>query len=270
MGVRILVINRIDSKSIGKKDGGWLVCQRNIEVLKRCFGTENIVQYDIYSYSTRIHTFLYSLLGYCEGLTPKIKKDIKKTVMMGQIDYVFLNSSRQGVLAWYLKKYVDTITFFHNVEFVYALKFIKNCFFLKSFLYIPSVITFYTMEKKAIKYSRKIITLNKRDSDGLLNVYHRGADVVLPLSFPDHFDDHEAQKYNDMPSNENKLLFVGVDIFTNTTGIFWFIENCLDRIQAKLTVVGNGMDRYANKYPGKNVVFIGYVESLADYYSNSP
>ena len=50
------------------------------------------------------------------------------------------------------------------------------------------------------------------------------------------------------------------------TLLLWFIENCLDSINAKLVVVGSGMDKYKGKY-GHNVIFKGFVEDLGyEYY----
>ena len=54
------------------------------------------------------------------------------------------------------------------------------------------------------------------------------------------------------------------NFFGNTDGLFWFIENCLDSIDCKLRVVGNGMDLFKDKYPEKNVEFIGFVPDLSD------
>ncbi|GHV17826.1 mannosyltransferase [Spirochaetia bacterium] len=247
------------------KNGQETVTQRNMELLKQHFGYTNICEYNIYNYSSKFFIFLYSLIGYCGGLTPKMKKHIRTKVLLGNYDYLFIDSSGYSSLVKYLQKYIKIIVMFHNVEVNIFLDKQKNIFFLKKLGYIPIIGIMFYSEMMAIKYSNKVITLNKRDSDELFRIYKRKADYILPVSLNDSFDINKAELY-DKVDNTRKILFVGGDFFGNTEGLFWFIEECMNEINAELIIVGHGMERYQNKYQNKKVQFVGYVSDIGLYY----
>jgi hypothetical protein len=248
--------------------GGTMVSNQNINVLKRIFGND-VTVYNVYYYSSRLKSFLYSLWGYITGLTPCIEKNIKKLVLLSNFDYIFLNTSRFGNLTKMLHTLpIKIITFFHNIEITYHEYYFKNSGILLKLLFYPTKLTILKSEKNIIRYSDKIIVLNQRDSLGLQKIYHRKADIIFPLTLDDCYDKSIAEKHN-KNSTKNMLLFVGSDFFGNTEGLFWFIKNCLDKINAELLVVGSGMDKYFNKYSEKNLSFIGYTENIDTYYYQS-
>jgi hypothetical protein len=158
---------------------------------------------------------------------------------------------------------VPVVTFFHNVEVsLWDFRFARVGLITK-LLYLPLRRAIYKAEKNAVLYSKYIMTLNRRDSNELTAIYHRSADILFPTSFYDTYDTHAV---DDSIADTKQLLFVGSDFFGNTEGLFWFIESCLDEIDAELMVVGSGMDRYTQKYSRKRVKFAGYVTDIAACY----
>jgi hypothetical protein len=262
--MKILVVNTVVKKIKGDT-GGKIVSERNIKLLKKCFGENNIYQYNVSYYSSKLEGFLYSLIGCCGGITPKVIYDILNIINVTKFDYVFLNWSQLGLLAKYLVKKIKIITFFHNVEYVFMDLMLKNSsLYLKMANLLRKRLVFLS-EKNAVALSDTIITLNNRDSDVLEKIYHRRADLCLPVSFDDKFNREKIERNNNC-HDDNQILFVGSDFFGNTEGLFWFIEKCLDNINAELVVVGTKMEQYVDKYPAKKVVFVGYVEDVAEYY----
>jgi hypothetical protein len=262
--MNILIINSINSRERGLS-GGLIVSNNNILTLKKIFGI-NARVYDVPYYPSRLYSFLYSLINRIAGITSKEIKNIIKIIMNTRFDYIFLNTSRFGFLAKVLHKYnIPIITFFHNIEVIFYAASLENSAFLQKLLYHPMKTAISKSEKNIVEYSEKIITLNKRDASKLKQMYRREADFIIPMFFKDNYSSSIAAKY-DKKDGGNKLLFVGADFFGNTEGLFWFIENCLDMIDADLLIVGNGMDKYKNKYSKKRAFFIGYVDSIDDYY----
>jgi glycosyltransferase involved in cell wall biosynthesis len=263
--MKILVINFAYANQVFNSNGTLKILERNMNILKRNFSEANIITYTIFYYKSKFESFFYFLRGFCGGLTPKDIKEIRLLLVHQQVDCVFLNTSRVGLLCKYIKT-VPIITFFHNIETVFLHSSIKYFGPLKKiFYFIVKIRGVSVSEKYALRYSKKLITLNRRDSDGLEKIYGRKADLIFPTTFDDVYNADLAMKY-DVAGTENTLLFVGVDFFGNTDGLFWFIEKCLDKINAPLWVVGNSMNKYANKYPGKRVTFFGYVDDIALYY----
>ena len=193
------------------------------------------------------------MLAAPEELTVLVRRpgqvplSIDRLLRKGRFDLVVYNTSIHGIFL----KTGKTVTFFHNVEYSYA----KQAGERKIKLLYR-----YLCEFLHARRSDAVITLNERDSEGIRKLYGRKADLIWPTSFRDRFIPDYA--YND----DRYLLFVGSNFFGNTEGLDWFIRNCLDRIGLPLKVVGNGMDQLQGKYEGKNVEFIGYAESLDEYY----
>jgi hypothetical protein len=265
--MKILIINLI-IKKIKNDTGGTVGTERNIELLRMCFGVNNIVRYDVPYYSSKLKAFFYSLSGYCGGLTPKIQNDLLYIIKNTIFDCIFFNNSQFGKLIKYINKNIKTITFFHNVEYVFLNLFLRKVSLLLKFVYYPRKRLVFISERNIALFCNKIIVLSKRDSNELKKIYHREADLILPLSFSDKYSSIDAVKYDKLQEG-NILLFVGSNFFGNIEGIFWFIEECLDKINAKLLVVGSGMEIHTGKYINKRVEFLGYVQDIAKYYYQS-
>lgn len=233
--------------------GGGVIVERNKNFLKRYFN--NLTIYEIPPYKLGRIRKIASIFNYILGCTPSVIYKIKKLVVKNKIDLVFFDNSLVGKIHIFPTK-CKTITFFHNVEYLFYSQ-------LKTYNWYD-VHLIKQVEKQLARKSDILITLNERDSKYLKKLYGRGADLIWPTTFNDRFD------INCKPSSsEHFLLFVGADFFGNTDGLFWFIENCMDKIHLKLKIVGKGMDCYKQKYMNQNVEFIGFVDNIDEYYVNS-
>jgi hypothetical protein len=260
--MRILIINPINIRAHGV-NGGKLFRDRNINILMKIFG-ENVDIYNVPYYNSKISSFLYSLGGYIGGLKPNIIEHIKRLVISLKFDFIFINTSKFGTINKLLKKR-NIITFFENIEINFHKQSLKKANFFKNMLYYWTKSALFNSEKNAVRYSHKIIVLNKRDSQELKRIYHREANFIIPISIGDRYNSIDAEKWN-KKIDDNVLLFIGSDFFGNTEGLFWFLDNCFEKINAKLFVVGSGMDKYTGKYPCEKVDFIGYVDDVSEYY----
>ncbi|MCR4735967.1 MAG: glycosyltransferase family 4 protein [Treponema sp.] len=263
----ILIVNNSPEYSDGIY-GGAVISKRNENIIKNVFKSVYIYNH-IYHNKSRIKIFLQSIFGISNGLNRYAQKQIVSIAKKNCCDYIFLGFSTLGALAKRAnKKGIKVITFFHNVEYNYF-----NDRISKSSIFIKFVSIFIKKsikknEKKAVVFSNKIIVLNERDSYEIEKIYKRKADIYLPITFNDSFDEIKAIKQS-IVTNNKTLLFVGSDFFGNTEGLFWFIENCLDNINAELIVVGSGMDKYKKLYPQKAVTFKGFVDDLSmEYYKS--
>ena len=161
-----------------------------------------------------IEIFKAILFGIVEGITEWlpvsstghmilvdefIQLDVSKSFMdmlkhylaAKEYDCVFVSQSFYGRAVKFLKKKYPRIlimTFFHNIELDYALKYLKT----SGFRALPFLCAVKIWEKETCLYSDVIITLNNRDSMLLDKIYNRKSDLELPTSFDDKFDECKA------------------------------------------------------------------------------
>lgn len=262
----ILIVNNSPEYSEGI-NGGSVVSKRNECLIKSVF--KNVYIYNhIYKNKAKIRNLIQSLFGITLGLTRNKISEILTYAEKNGCKYIFLGYSTLGKLAKAAKKKnIKVISFFHNVEYNYFCDRIANCSVFTKLGCVFMKTSIKRNESYAIDYSDIIILLNERDSGELHKIYKRYADIIIPITFNDSYDEKKALE-NDSVDKKKKILFVGSDFFGNTEGLFWFIDNCMNSIYAELIVVGSGMDKYKDKYIEKTITFKGFVEDLADeYYS---
>lgn len=257
---RILIVSRDISL---KQDGGTLVSKRNERLLRQLgFDTERFMV-PIPSMFTRLSNIV---LNQSYGETSRLKnKYIHK--LKECYDYIFFDGSAYGgFLEIAAKKRIKTICFYHNVEVDYYSQKAIQSGSVADRIMIPYI---RYNEKKSTRLASRIITLNKRDSDGLNNHYGRQADIILPTSFPSrNIKDLYAKS---LSINENPyLLFVGTNFFANIEGLDRFIKSIAPFIDTKIVIVGNIKEAFRNAtgIPA-NIEFKGKVDSLAEYYINA-
>lgn len=263
----ILIVNNLPEYSEGIS-GGSVVSKRNETIIKNTFKSSYIYNH-IYHNKSKIKIFLQSIFGVSLGLNRYAQKKIISIAKKNSCDYIFIGFSTLGALAKIAKKNdIKVITFFHNVEYNYFKDRISNSSIITKFFSFFMKKTIKKNERQAVIYSNKIIVLNERDAAEIEKIYKRKADIYIPITFDDSFDESKAVQQSIVTDNK-RLLFVGSDFFGNTEGLFWFIENCLDKIAAELIVVGSGMDKYKDRYPQKAVTFKGFVDDLSmEYYKS--
>lgn len=256
----------IGEEIVKVQNGGDVINLRNTSLLKSIY-MENFHIYPL-KRKNKISTLLNLFWGNMGFYRQVDFNCIVKYIEGNNINEVFLWSSKLGKLAYLIKKKYPQIcvyVFFHNVEKQYYIEELKiNKTFLNIFL---AKIVNYN-EKLAVKYSDKLITLNKRDSLLLEFYYNKNASFELPTSFVDQYDICKAQKYIPFLDGKIHFLFVGFNFFANKQGVQWFIDNIMPEFSnAHLTVVGKNMNlAFVSTH---NITIHGYVNDLADYYYNT-
>jgi glycosyltransferase involved in cell wall biosynthesis len=205
--------------------------------------------------------------GLLDGASKKNVDLANKLISDKKISKIFIDGSNLGGIVFGIKnKYpdIEIITFCHNVEFAFFWGAFKKAKSIKSFL-----IAFanYLAEKKAVKYSDKIICLNNRDSLKIKKVYGRYATHISAIAINDIFN-----KKKSTPSislYEAYALFVGGNFYANRDGIIWFVNNVVKFINIKIVIVGSGMEVLAEKLSSDKVIVVGKVENLEYWYSNA-
>lgn len=246
------------------KIGGNIGRENHYKVLKE-FYKENLYEV-IIELRKNTRDILKDYLTFSfNGQTKEINQKVLEIVEEKKINKIVFDGSTFGNLAKKIKKkYQDKeiITFFHNIERNYFKERIKvegvtRCILLPSIIY---------NENLCVKYSDKLILLNKREINELKKIYGDKLENKkiheVPLYLEDRYDsDRELRKC------DYKYLFIGSGFYANVQGISWFIENVLPNIQGKLLVIGKGMEVLKEKYQNSDKLEIkGTVENIDDYY----
>lgn len=233
---------------------GWdQVNKRNQVVLESVFDVVNYIPFSIQTLGEKVYI----------GITRDFLSRLDSTMANNQYDYVFVCQSSCGRVCKYIKKRypgVRIITFFHNVERVYAYQYFK----VSGIKAIPYFLRAYYFEKMAVTYSDYCITLNERDSNLLESIYGKTADAIMPTSLEDRFQIRCS--LTDKKDEIIDYLFVGTAFYPNIEGVQWFIDNVLPKVKGRFTVVGKDMreDLFSNL--NDRVSILGFVEDLSDYY----
>lgn len=207
-----------------------------------------------------------ALKGFIDGLTIKKCYQVLEMIDEKNIDKVFVDGSNYGKLVQFLKNRnpnLEIISFFHNVE----AKFFFDAFMkTKSLRSLFILIANYVAERLATKYSDKIISLSKRDSKFLQEIYGRSATDISPLII----NRPQQQIAKAKIPTGNFLIFVGGAFYANVHGIRWFINNVMPDIDEELYIIGKGFEKYRQEFEQqKKVHVIGFVEFLSDWYESA-
>ncbi|MGL4370313.1 MAG: glycosyltransferase, partial [Spirochaetota bacterium] len=253
---------------------GDQVNRRNIDMLRRVFGAENMTLCSLDDMPHergragqiigKIKSLFLSLRLYAGGLTPAKQKRVMTELSLNKYDYIFLSDSQLGRLIPSIKKKypsASVATFFHNVMINYAKEYVKT----SGWSHLPFYMAVKHNETITANRSDICITLNSRESTLLEKIYGRSAECELPISYDDRFDDARLTGR----AQQTSLLFVGINFFANVSGIRWFCENVMPHVDAKLVIVGSGMDSLKDELAGEKVEVHGFVSDLDSFYYNA-
>ncbi len=261
----LLLTNTIDDSPSGGRE---MLCKLNHDILTKLFG-ECCTVFELPKNTiTGLKGIFNAFRGYIDGLTPNVMNDVVQIIQEKKIDKIFVDGSNFGGFVKRFKKQfpdIQIVTFFHNVESRFFLGSFKQS---KSPRSLAVLMVNYLAERKAVKYSDKIICINQRDSILLKKVYWRLATDLYPMSLEDKL----PLNYNSLPFNvtEKFALFVGGTFYANKVGIFWFVKHVVPHISIKTYIVGRGFDKYRDELEvNDNLVVIGEVESLAQWYHDA-
>lgn len=255
----------IGSKVDKIASGADAVNKRNELILSQCQGIE---LYDFFL--EREVNVIDKAQGYLGGLTNGDIEPIIKTIIQEKIDVIFISHSLLGKLSYIIKKHFPTmkiITFFHNVELHYAKEYLR----VSGYSRLPFYLLAKYNELYSIKYSDYYLVLNSRDDKLLQETYCVKSHLILPVSYEDKFEESRVvANGRDIVT----LLFVGVDFFPNIEAMRFFIKHVLPFVDAKLIIVGKGMDNYKHEFLSliedvSKIEVNGFVDDLAQYYYNA-
>ena len=261
------------------KSGGGQCSLRNLEAIQSVLGKENLYtciispDYDeikyrhnelcipglknnlesaiaaVYGDKCCKHCFYKIIWEFIEGINP---------------DIVYIDTSKLGGLAKKIKLQYEkkTICFFHNVEADYSLNLVKN----RGWQYFLSYWASVRNERQAVKYADTIICLNPREANRIKELYGRTVEAIIPITFKDTFSEKKVKI-----DKTKGVLFVGSYFPPNYDGVKWFIDSVMKQLpDVTLTIVGKGFECKKDELQRDNVVVIGTVENLEDFYYTYP
>jgi hypothetical protein len=244
------------------KNGGELVSYNNLMMLKRISNSVDI--YSLrrnVSFFNKFYKLLFSIFGFYFPLTPFEMIKIFKVIKSKKIETVYIDNSRYGALAKYIKQQDNSIfvyTFFHNVEVDYLNVRNKDSILHQ---YITDAVS--NAEFDALDYSDKCAFITTRDRDQFGSRAERSS--IIPVSLNDSYKTNLSIK-SSVALNEQYILFYGSAFFANIQGIRWFVDNVMIELPHTLYIVGRGFENFSKEFSRKNVIVVGSVEDPSDYF----
>ena len=243
--------------------GGNVIRKRNLALLQKMAGEDEVfffLNQEPTTWLLKRFKNIQVLTGCEMGTYKELLRKIKEA------DLIFIDGTAESGFSRRSLRMARVVSFFHNVEYDYYCQ--RPAFkqsILKRVKHWYHKHALFAYERRLVRYSDTVITLNQRDSDRLKKLYGRGSDLLLPTSMEDAFKENELS----VEDKEPYLLFIGSDFFGNTEGLFWFCEKCMPRINASLIVAGREMEKYEGRFPSDRIHFYGYVEDLSELYRNA-
>ena len=258
----LLLTNQLEVSPSGGRE---MLCKLNHDVLIDIYG-DGLIELELTKQPVRgIKSFINAFKGHIDGVNKEKIDDVFRIIRLKSVNSVFVDGSNFGELVSKIKREFPTVkvyTFFHNVE----ARFFWGLWRLNKTMHALGVLLANALaERKAVKFSDKIICLSERDSGLLKKLYGRGATHIAPMVLKDMYQASFEEFATNPP--EPFALFVGGVFYANRTGIEWFVREVVPQIHLPIYIVGRGFEllRAELEVPGK-VVVVGAVESLADWY----
>lgn len=268
----------ISDTPCSSKTGHGNMINAHYNMIKSIFG-DNVIGVFAQSEGTEIDDKNYyfssnnsfnKALSIFSGYPPYISKEmillILKLLKNENIKYVFVENSISGNLIKKIKKLdkdICVISYFPDIESVLMVEQLKNANVFRKI----SLQSMIYNEKLTARYADKTIVLNKRDEELFFRHFKKRPSLVVPVIVPDQ--EICINKVH-FPNDPLEILFVGADYYPNVYGVEWFLTKVTQKIKIKfnLTVVGNRMEKYKEKWEKyKNVNVLGTVDDLSFYYN---
>lgn len=207
-----------------------------------------------------------ALAGWLDGLDSVFLNHCLHIIASKRIDVVYIEGSNYGRLARAVRKAApncSVVTFFHNVE---------SRFFWGAFKAHPSIkalaVLFanWLVEGWAVRFSDRIICLNKRDSYLLLRLYRRAATDIHPLCL----DGAPPTVTLPWPNDLTYGLFVGGAFYANLQGARWLAREVAHMLPCQIIIIGKGFEKYRDELEAHpNITVVGTVDSVARWYEHA-
>jgi len=260
---RIMLLTRQLQPSI--PGGRELLCKLNHDALQEIYG-KRLVVFELPRRKLKgVSSVMKAFGGHIDGLNSASIDSALQTIRAENVAKIFVDGSNLGGFVRVAKirfPQLEICTFFHNVESRFFLGSLKRARTLRAL----AVLTVnYIAERKAVRYSDKIICLSERDSRLLQKIYGRGATHISPMAMQDRTSGELAQLSTNSP--EIYALFVGGSFYANRAGISWFAANVAPCIGMKTYIVGRGLEDLGPELDREGKVeVVGAVDSLAEWY----
>ena len=259
-------------------NGGTQCTQRNYHILEQSVGKGNVdvcviaekgqvkrsrgQVYTIEPMKSRVRIFLAGIFLY-NTISRKECRRIENIVVGHNYDLVFFDTTLLGRIIKNIKKrdsQIKVITFAHNVEKDIAWQRVQH----DNFLCFSMYFAIRYAEKQSLKYTDRFIALSGRDGGNFYKTYGRTPELLFPITFTDR--NCGDKTYNLDMLEHRSLLFVGSNYLPNIVGIKWFCNKVMPSIDATLYIVGREMKEYCGELETDNVVVLGEVDDLREYY----
>lgn len=252
--------------------GGGVVSKANLSSLRM---TEAVTSVKVINISSLIPaqslsslmkkaiTFFNNLFMFSGGLDLKRLNFLLNSSDLVDADIIWIDGSTLGRLVKSIKeKYPNkiVITFFHNVEHDFFNSLSKE----RNWFYKLIVYSSCYNETLTIKFSDFICTLSKADSQRLVGLYDRKADLILPVTFKS-----VPLIYNKDVRENDKILFVGSDFPPNIEALRFLFREVMPYTNRKLIVVGKGLEGYKKEFSASNIEVVGFVPDVSVFYMDA-
>lgn len=246
-------------------DGGTMISNRNRNAIKAVCGAENVDSYEIQGdEGAKVLWCLY--LRCARKYTNQLgQTDVDTVCAQAELyDCIWLDNSCYGAMAKALKNegYKGLIiVFFHNIERVFLHRPLWQRMF--PFVYRNPIVA---AERLSARCADRVVVLTERDRQGVIKLHADAHTVIMPSSLPDAYK--EMRDSASQRDDTVTMLFVGSHFRANVNGISWFIDNVLLYVNAKLVVIGSGMDKlpYVNN---DRLEIHGFVNDTSQFYHDA-
>jgi len=258
-------------------NGGSMASKRNYKAFAKTLdgnvelimpGRENVVKDGIRYYErvivkNKIQEIISSKIVNQVYSGMSIKKIIDYA-KKNEFDVVWFDGYCGSNIIRALKNSVTTVLFMQNIETQLAWDLWDKRKFWNVFRYNAV----RELEKKAVKYADKIITLNSRDNNLLVEKFGKKSDFIFPITIEDKFRDN-VSALQPLDTGKKYMLFVGSYYKPNVEAVRWLKKNVMDNIDLKLIVVGKNMEKVRKELETDKIQIAGTVDDITDYYRNA-
>ena len=258
----MLLTNKLEQLPSGGRE---MLCKLNHDMLIDIYG-DSLTVLEVNKKPVRdIISSITAFRGYIDGVNFMTINSVIRIILKKNIKKIFIDGSNFGEIARLIKiQYPNVLvyTFFHNVEVRFFLGSLRQ---KKSIHALAVLVANYLAEKKAVRYSDKIICLSNRDSLLLKHLYGRLATDISPMALQDKLSVKRVSL--EYSKKDKYCLFVGGTFYANRDGITWFVRNVASHVSLNICIVGRGFEELKDELESEaNVEVVGAVESLAEWY----
>ena len=273
---------------LNKNNGGGQFVKSLIGLLKSAIGDENLTvislpdQNDTSEHNREENNLIIfeanpskiqMAKNVIDGCPKWVSRDIFDKIIEyikdNKADFVFLGFSTYSYLIERIKKEtgIPVFVMYQGITPNTKKSRLIGASLLKKIKAYPSYRTVLKRERINSMLADCNIVHNKRERDAYYYYYKKEPEMYLPVFIADKFSESKGKN----PGYKGfSLLFIGSNFGPNLSGLRWFAENVVPKLEddINLYVVGQGMKVLEKEsvYQKENIHIIGEVENLAPWY----